>query len=224
VSFAPFDAVMSNYLSTLAQGIGTTLELTALGFGIGCLLGVSLAAARLSRRRALRIPATVYVEFVRGIPALVWLFIIYFGLAQGGYLKVDVIQAGALGLGGIAAAYLSEIFRAAVGAVPRGQWEAAHALGLSPVATIVRVIGPQAGRVAIPPVGTYLIGLLKDSALVSTIGAQDITFRAYATARDHVLDGAKIFIVAGLIYILLSVPIATFTRSLDRLLTRRLVP
>jgi polar amino acid transport system permease protein len=215
---------MSNYLSALAQGISTTLELTAMGFGIGCLLGVPLAAARLSRWRWLRIPATVYVEFVRGIPALVWLFIIYFGLAQGGYLKVDVIQAGALGLGGIAAAYLSEIFRAAVGAVPRGQWEAANALGLSPPATVLRIVGPQAARVAIPPVGTYLIGLLKDSALVSTIGAQDITFRAFATAQNHALDGAKIFIVAGLIYIVLSIPIATFTRWMDKRLTQRLLP
>lgn len=215
---------MSNYLSVLAQGIGTTLELTCFGFALGCVLGVVLAAARLSRWRALRIPATLYVEFVRGIPALVWLFIIYFGLAQGGYLKVDVIQAGVLGLGGIAGAYLSEIFRASVSAVPRGQWEAAHALGLSPVATLLRIIGPQAGRLAIPPVGTYLIGLLKDSALVSTIGAQDVTFRAFATAQNHALDGAKIFIVAGLIYILLSVPVATLTRWMDRRLTRRLVP
>lgn len=215
---------MSDFLPALGAGIGTTLLLTLLGFVIGCALGLPLAAARRSRHLWLKVPATAYVEIVRGVPALVWLFIIYFGLAQAGYLRIDVLQAGALGLGAIAAAYLSEIFRAAVGAVPRAQWEAGQALGLSHAEVLVRVIGPQAARVALPPISTYSIGLLKDSALTSTIGAQDITFRAFAAASQHQLDGARIFAMAGAIYIALSLPIAGFTRWLDRRLTARVMP
>jgi polar amino acid transport system permease protein len=212
---------MTGYLAALANGVGITLILTASAFAIGCIAGVPLALARRSRHAMLRMPAATFVEFVRGIPPIAWLFLIYFGLAQQGLLSLQTTTAAAVGLGGIAAAYLCEIFRAAVGSVQRGQWDAARAVGFSSLHIYRDVIGPQAFRVAVPMAATYAVGLLKDSAIASTIGAQDITFHAFEQSQRHA-DGLTVFVIAGALYVVLSVPLAVVARALDRRLTQRL--
>jgi polar amino acid transport system permease protein len=207
-------------LNVLAGGISQTIEITASAFVIGAILGLPVAMCRRSRPWLLRVPAVVAVEVIRAVPPIVWLFIVYFVLGSGA-VKLSTFEAAAIGLGLIAAAYLSEIYRAGLNSVPDGQWEAAHALGLPSVAAYRQVILPQAFVVVIPPMATFAIGLLKDSATASVIGATDITFRAVQLTQQT-LHGMDNFAVAALLYLVLSVPIAAVARTADRAVTSRL--
>lgn len=211
---------MGNTLSVLAGGIGQTVEITTSAFLIGAILGLPLAICRRSALWVLRAPTVAVVEVIRAVPPIVWLFIVYFVLGSGA-VTLSTFEAAAIGLGLIAAAYLSEIYRAGLNSVPAGQWEAVHALGLPGVAAYRYVILPQAFLVVIPPMATFAIGLLKDSATASVIGATDITFRA-AQLTQQTLHGLDNFAVAGLLYLLLSIPVAVVARTTDRVVTRRL--
>jgi polar amino acid transport system permease protein len=119
---------------------------------------------------------------VRVIPPITWLFLIYFGLPQFA-LRLSTIQAAIIGFSIIASAFMAEIYRSGLLSIPEGQREAAHALGLSAVTTVRHIITPQAFRVALPAIATYGIGLLKDSALASTIGVREITYYAQQSAK-----------------------------------------
>lgn len=211
---------MTGDLGAVAQGIGQTLAITSGAFGVGAVMAVPVALVRRSPHPGLRLPATVFVEIVRAVPPIVWLFLIYYGLAQEG-LPIGTTRAAIFGLGLVATAYLSEIYRAGLGAVATGQWDAADALGLPALARYRRVVFPQALVVVIPPAATYAIGLLKDSAIASVIGAQDITFHAFERTQET-LEGLSIFAVTGLVYIALSLPVAAVARFTDRRLTTRL--
>jgi len=211
---------MGNTLSVLAGGIGQTVEITASAFLIGTILGLPLAICRRSAWWLLRAPAVIAVEVVRAVPPIVWLFIVYFVLGSGA-VKLSTFEAAAIGLGLIATAYLSEIYRAGLNSVPPGQWEAVRALGIPSVAAYRRVILPQAILVVIPPMATFAIGLLKDSATASVIGATDITFRA-AQLTQQTLHGLDNFALAGALYLVLSIPVAVVARTTDRAVTRRL--
>ena len=211
---------MTGDFEAVAQGIGQTLAITSGAFVVGAGLAVPVALMRRSPNPGLRLPATVLVEVLRAVPPIVWLFLIYHGLAQDG-LRTGTAQAAILGLGLIATAYLSEIYRAGLFAVAKGQWEAADALGLPALARYRRVVLPQALVVVIPPAATYAIGLLKDSAIASVIGAQDITFHAFQRTQET-LEGLSIFAVTGALYIVLSLPVAAVARFTDRRLTSRL--
>lgn len=207
-------------ISVIAEGIVVTVEITAAGFFLGAVLGVPLVLARRSDLWLLKLPVVAVVEILRAIPPIVWLFIVYYAVGSGAIL-LSTFQAAAIGLGLIAAAHLSEIYRAGLEAIPRGQWDAIHALGVPRVAAHVRVILPQAVVVVIPPMATFAIGLLKDSATASVIGAHDITFQAVQQTQQD-LDGLGNFAAAGLLYLLLSIPVAVVARGADRVLSRRL--
>lgn len=212
---------MWDLIVILAEGIGTTVLITTLSFLVGAILAVPLVVLRRSESPWLRIPTLVVVEVTRAIPPLVWLFIVYYGVGSGA-IKLDTLQAAVIGLGLISAAYLTEIYRAGLDALPQGQWDAVTALGLPRFASVRTVILPQAIITIIPPAATFAIGLLKDSAVASVIGAQDITFLANQQTQVD-LNGLANFAVAGLLYIALSVPIAAVARYTDRRLTRKLV-
>lgn len=209
---------MGAALDALAGGIGTTLQITAGAFAIGALLGLFVALARRSAHRAVATVGTIYVELFRSIPIIAWLFIIYYGLAQEA-IRLSSLTAAIVGLGLVSAAYLGEIFRASLASVARGQWEAASALGLGRGASLLRVIFPQAVRLALPASATYAIGLLKDSAIASIIGASDITLRAF-NETQATGDGLLVFGVAAALYLALSVPLAVVARWLDHRLRR----
>ena len=207
-------------LKFLAGGIGTTVALTVVSFLLGAVVAVPLAMLRRSRQVVLKVPAVVIVELVRAVPPIVWLFIIYYAL--GTDIKFSTFQAAVIGLGVISAAHLSEIYRAGLEALPAGQWEAAKALSLPGFAAFRNVILPQAILVIIPPAATFAIGLLKDTAVASVIGAVDITFLANQQTQTD-LNGLGNFALAGLLYIVLSIPIAVVARGADRFLSARMV-
>jgi polar amino acid transport system permease protein len=197
----------------IAMGIPWTLAVTAVAFAIGAALGAPLCAMRFSAFVVVRYLAASLTLILRAIPPLVWLFFIFFGLGFG-YLQINPFEAAAIGLGLIAAANMAEIYRGALAAIHHGQWEAAFALNLSTRHRFVDVIAPQLLRVALPSGATYAIGLLKDTAIASTIGVSEIAFQAYHTSQRtfHSLD---VYAIAGLLYILISLPMAWATRRAD---------
>jgi len=201
------------YWPQLAEGIGYTIQVTVLAFLIAITLALPVAGFRVSRLRVLRFIGTSYVEILRGIPPLTWLFLVYFGAPAFGWF-IDPLTAGISVLGVVYSSYMVEVYRSGLRAIPAGQSEAAQSLGLGPVTTYVRVIGPQAFRTVLPPAVAYLIALLKDSALVSTIGVLDIT--AYALREGQAsTNSLAVFVSAAALYLAFSVPIGALARRLD---------
>ncbi|WIB34395.1 amino acid ABC transporter permease [Curtobacterium sp. MCSS17_005] len=204
----------------ILSGIGMTLWVTALSLLIGSLIALPVVAARRSRIGWIRAVAGAYVNLVRAIPPITWLFLIYFGLPQFA-LRLDTFTAAVVGFSVISSAYMTEIYRSGLLSIPTGQWEAASALGMRFAPTTLTIITPQAFRVTLPAITTYAIALLKDSALASTIGVQDITFQANLAARStH--QGLLAFCIAGLLYIAISIPLAIATRRVDRRMRAKL--
>jgi polar amino acid transport system permease protein len=207
------------YVGTLLNGMGTTLTLTVLSFLLGAVVALPIAVARVSRFHALRFIAGGYVEFVRGIPPIAWLFVLFFGLNQFG-VHPQSFTAAVVGLGVISSGYLAEIYRAGFNAVPPGQREAAAALSIRPSAAFRTVVAPQAAITALPLAIAYFIGLLKDSAVASVIGVQDITTIALSLSRRS-LDALTIFAAAGLVYLIISIPVGIFGRWAGEALARK---
>jgi polar amino acid transport system permease protein len=208
-----------DHLDAVRAGIGTTLLLTLTALSLGAVGGVPILFMRRSRWRALRAVARVVVELLRGIPPVVLLFIVYFGVGSS-LLDLTPLPAAIIGLSLITAAYLSEIYRGALSAIDRGQWEAARALRLSARSTWLSVIGPQLVRTSVPAVANWGIGLLKDSSLAATIGVTEIVYHAKNDASLTASPMAP-FIWAGVIYVLISVPAGIGSRVLDRKLRAR---
>lgn len=207
-------------LVSVARGIGMTLLVTGASLLIGGVLGLFLAAAARSRFAIVRLIVGGYVGVIRVIPPITWLFMIYFGLPQYA-LKLSTLQAAIIGFSIIASAFMAEIYRSGLLSIPVGQREAAHALGLSTLATTQRIIAPQAFRVALPAIATYAIGLLKDSALASTIGVHEITYFAQQSAKQTHL-GILSFAIAGALYILISLIVAVISRRADLVIRRKI--
>ena len=205
------------HFGRIFEAAPVTLEVTATCFMVGALLGVVLVSGRRSRSWVVRSVSRVVIDVLRGIPPIVFLFIVFFGIGSGA-ITLSPFQAAVIGLGLISAAHLAEIYRGSLLAVNRGQFEASQALGLGRTTTYVRVIGPQAMRVAIPGMVTWAISLLKDSAIVSTIGVAEIMLVANQDARA---SGSSLtpFIIAALIYIALGTPLAFLSRYLERTLS-----
>lgn len=211
---------MIQIVQILCSGIATTVIITAGSFAVGAVVGVPLVLARTSRFKALSFAGGSFIELLRSVPPIVWLFLLYYGVTVGGH-QFGTKTAAIVGLGLIASAYMAEIYRAALQSVPAGQWEVARALGLSPVKMYSKVVAPQGLLLAIPPAATYAIGLLKDSAVASVIGANDVTFQAFQHARVS-NDGLTTFIIAAGLYLLLSLPVAALARFSGSFLESRL--
>ncbi|WP_285249500.1 amino acid ABC transporter permease [Pseudarthrobacter sp. fls2-241-R2A-168] len=212
--------MITQLLSSIVQGVGLTLYVTCASLLFGGIGGLVLVGAARSPIAPIRAIATLYINIVRVIPPITWLFLIYFGLPQFA-LRLTTIQAAIIGFSVIASAFMAEIYRSGLLSIPDGQREAAHALGLSSVSTVGHIITPQAFRVALPAIATYGIGLLKDSALASTIGVREITYYAQQSAKQtH--EGLLSFVVAGALYIVISLIVALISRRVDLTLRRKI--
>jgi len=198
----------------LWAGVQLTVFLTCGSMAIALVLGLLLALARISPSRALRLPTVLFVEVIRGSPLLLQLFYIYYVLPLIG-IRLTPIQAGLAGLSINYGAYLSEVFRAGIAAVDRGQWEAADALGLGRGWTMRLVVLPQAIRIVVPPVGNYFVSLFKDTALVSTISIAELMFRGQLIAADT-FKYMRIYTVVFGIYLAISIPASLAVRYLER--------
>ncbi len=212
----PEFSLSPHQLALFLQAAGITLLISTAGMALAMLLGLVLAIARMPSpfvwRRGLRFVATSYVEVFRGTPVLLQLYVLYYGLAD--VLALDALPAAVIGLGLNYAAYEAEIYRAGIGAVPRGEIDAASALGMSGPVTFRRVVFPQAFRVALPGMANDFIGLLKDSSLVSVITVVELTKRMTIAAVD-----GRSWLVPGLLcaalYFAMSYPLARLARRLE---------
>jgi cystine transport system permease protein len=193
-------------LPFLLQGAVYTILLSVGGMGFGLLIGFGLALMRRSKRRALTIPARVYISFIRGTPLLVQLFLIYYGLAQFG-LRFDPIPAALLGFSLNIGGYAAEIIRSAIASIDRRQWETAASLGFTPWQVLQYVILPQAARVAIAPLANSFISLVKDTSLAATIQVPELFRQAQLiTARTYEIF--TMYLAAAMIYWVLSTALA----------------
>lgn len=205
------------WLSEILTALPATIILWASALAVGLIIAVPSAAARRSDHRLLRFLATLWIETFRGIPTLVWLFLVFFGLSQTGY-HPNALAAGILAMGLVSSAFIAETYRSGLDAVPAQQWEATVALGLPPGTALRTVVLPQARPIIAAGIGSYAIHLLKETALASLIGVVEImNVSNYLVERGA--NGMLVFLVSGLIYILLTLPIAGLFVLLGR--TRR---
>ena len=203
----------------VAMGIPWTLAVTAAAFLVGAALGLPLCAMRMSGVAPLRFIALAYIVLFRSIPPLLLVFFFFFGLGSG-FLPISAFEGAVLGLGLITAANMAEIYRGALSAIHFGQWEASHALALPSYSTYIDIIAPQLIRVSLPSAASYAVGLLKESAIASTIGITDISFNANYIAKAT-YQGLTVFGIAALFYIMISLPVAALARFADRRLRAR---
>jgi len=198
-----------------------TLEYTLAAFAVSFALGLVLALMRLSSVRVYRVLATAYVEFFRGVPALLVVLAFAFIVPVAFGVRFDSFVAQiALALGMTSAAYLSETLRAGLQAVPKGQVEAARSLGMSQGQTMRQVVIPQAFRLVLPPMTNEFVLLTKDTSLVyamGIVGTQgELTKLARQTLTQSSVGGLTAFVVVGLVYLVITVPLSALTRYLER--------
>jgi His/Glu/Gln/Arg/opine family amino acid ABC transporter permease subunit len=201
-------------LSTLLLGVEMTIIVTIGGFMLAVVLGLVGAVMRTTRFAMLRAVGTVYVDVFRAIPVLTQLFIIYFGLAELG-IRLAPVPAAIIGFGVNGGAYLTEVFRAGIEAVHRGQTEAALSIGMTRMQALRIIILPQAMRVILPPLGNFAIGLLKDTSVASSVAAPELTFRARMLV-DQTYLSTQIYLMVAALYLLMSLPLAHLVRRLER--------
>jgi polar amino acid transport system permease protein len=214
-----FFVLMPKYMPFLLQGAVVTLELSVISMVCAIVIGLVCALGRTSGNPILNGIVVVYVEIIRDVPLLVVLLVIYFTLPQIG-LSLPGFWAGVLGLSLNVGAYLSEVFRAALGSVDKGEKEAGLSIGMSPVTVFRRVTLPQAMRIATPTVGGYFISLLKDSSLVSFIAVNEL-MRHGTILISNTFRSMEIYMMVAIIYFVMSFVIARAVRYIEHVLTPR---
>lgn len=201
------------FLPLLAQGALVTLEISVLSMVIAIGLGLFLAVLRVFGPPIVAWPVIGFIEVIRGTPLLIQLFIIFYGLPSIG-IRFSPLWAAVIGLGMNYAAYEAENYRAGIQSIPRGQLDAALALGLTRLQTIRKIVLPQAVRLVIPPVTNDFIALLKDSSLVSVITMVELT-KMYGQLAATNYDYIGIGLLTAAIYFVLGLPIARLSRMLE---------
>jgi polar amino acid transport system substrate-binding protein len=212
----------AQFFPRLLGGAAMTVSLTVLGFLLAMAIGLPVATARLYGPAPLRWVATIYVEFFRGIPVLLLLYFLYYSLPEVGLalhlgvsLKLNAFLVGVIGFGLNYGAYESEIYRAGIGSIPVGQWEAGASLGMSPLRIFRRIILPQAIKVILPPMTNDFVALFKDTSVVSVIAVEELMKNYQIMAADH-LQYVEIGLATMLLYLIMSVPLAQLSRYLER--------
>lgn len=204
---ASYQDYILDWLPQMAAAALVTLKVTVLSFLLAVAIGLLMAVLRTSRGRVLNAVAVVYIEFFRGVPIVVVLFWVYYGLPETGvrWLILDSFTAAVIGLGAVGGAFLAEVFRSGIQALHRGQREAALALGMTPVKALRWIILPQALRVVLPPLANYAVGLLKDSSLCVIIAVPELLLRAKNLASDTFMP-MQAFVLAAVFYYVMSFP------------------
>ena len=202
------------YFYYLLQGMGWTIVLSAIAFVAGGAAGFLVMLARISHSALLRRLVFVYVQIVQGTPLLIVLFVVYFGLGIFG-IEMPPLFAAGLSMMIYCSAFLGEIWRGCVEAIPRTQTEAAECLALTRWQTLRDVILPQAARIATPPTVGFLVQVLKSTSLASVVGFVELT-RAAQVINNSTFQPFLIFGIAGLLYFALCYPLSVWSRALER--------
>lgn len=210
------DIAKTSLWPLLEGAIMNTIPLTIISFIFGLILAVLTALARISQLKLFEIIARVYVSAIRGTPLLVQLFIIFYGLPNIG-VTLDPFISAVIGFSLSVGAYASEIIRAAILSIPKGQWEAGYSIGMSYSQALKRIILPQAARVSVPPLSNSFISLVKDTSLASVVLITEMFRRAQEiTARNY--EFLLVYTEAALIYWV----ICFFLSILQQMMEKRL--
>jgi polar amino acid transport system permease protein len=202
------------HLVFLAKGALWTCVLSLMAFVGGGVAAFLIALCRISPLASVRLASGALVQLVQGTPLLVLLFLAYFGLPAIGFSVPPLLAAGA-SLTLYVGAFLGEVWRGAILAVPRPQWEAAECLALSRTQRLFRVILPQAVRIATPPTVGFLVQIIKSTSLASAIGFVELA-RAGQIINNSVLEPFRIYAIIALVYFALCYPLSRFSRRLER--------
>jgi polar amino acid transport system permease protein/cystine transport system permease protein len=205
------------FVRVLCVSALTTLALSASAFVVAFVLGFVLALMRLSKSTLLCAAANIYLEVFRNVPLLTQLFVLFFGLQRIG-VTLPAFVAAVLGFGLNGAAILSEVFRASINGVDRGQREAAFAIGMTWPVALVTVILPQAFRLAMPALANFAIGLLKDTSLASAVAVPELVFRARMLVSETYQTNL-IYLIVAVIYLVMSLPLARLSAFAERRLS-----
>ena len=207
--------LMAQAMPLLLMGAGVTVKITAISVLLGILIGLFIGIARISTNRVIHLIAAVYVDFLRGTPLLVQIFLVYFALPVVTGQRIDPFLAAIAACSINSSAYVAEIFRAGIQSIDAGQMEAGRSLGMTWTQTMRYIIVPQAARRVIPPLGNEFIALLKDSSLVSVIGFEELTRRGQLIiARTYA--SLEIWICVAIIYLIMTVSISRLVSWLER--------
>lgn len=215
------DIFTAENLTFLVQGAGVSLLLALGSVAIGCVIGILLAAAKLSHSKVLHVIANVYVELFRGTPMLLQILFFYLGVPvlyqriTGTRMSADPYLVGLLSLSFNSGAYQTELIRSGIQGVDKGQWEACETLGISYGTMMKEIILPQAFRHIIPPLVSEFITLIKDSSLISNIGALELLYRAQVLGKKY-YDYLDPLILAGVLYLIMTVITSYFSKKLER--------
>ena len=222
-NFFNSEGLKKNWHDLIVTGLRNTVIYTAIAFVGGLLLGLLLAIMKLSPIALYRWLATAFVEFFRGLPALIVIIAMAFGvpLAFQWTPPGGVIGAGVLGLILVSGAYMAETIRAGIQAVPKGQTEASRSLGMSGARTMVFVVLPQAFRIVIPPLTNEFVLLIKDTALLFVIGMQADQREVTTVARDFMTSGpsagtATSLTMAAILYLIITLPLTRLVAWLEK--------
>ncbi|MBP6792801.1 amino acid ABC transporter permease [Aeromonas media] len=210
--------MIDSFWPLLSAGLIFTVPLTLITFVLGILLGFLVALARLYGPTPLVALVRCYVWLVRGTPLLVQLFLIFYGLPSAG-IVLDAFTAAVIGFTLNIGAYSSEIIRATLAAIPKGQWEAAHSIGMSWPQAMRRVILPQAARIAVPPLSNTFISLVKDTSLAAVTVPE--LFQAAQRLASVTYEPLILYVETALIYLLFSSVLSTLQDRLERRLTHK---
>ena len=202
-------------LPLLLAGAGVTIEITAIAVGLGFIFGLITSVCRLSDVKILQVIAVCYVNIIRGTPMLVQIFLIYFALPMVIGQRINPFVAAVAACSINSGAYVSEIFRAGIQSVDKGQMEAGRSLGLSWMQTMRYVILPQAFKHVIPPLGNEFISMTKETSLVSVIGFEELTRRGQLIiAKTY--GSFEIWLTVAAIYLVMTLTIARLVSYLER--------
>ncbi|OAK62295.1 amino acid ABC transporter permease [Variovorax paradoxus] len=206
----------AEHFGFLLMGAWGTLQLSALAFIGGGLIGLAVALARVSPVKAVRVAAAGYIQVIQGTPLLVLMGVCFFGPNIAGIGSVPALAAAALAITVYASAFLGEIWRGCIQAVPRSQWEAAECLALTRIERMRRVILPQALRIATPPTVGFLVQIIKNTSIASlVVGYAELSYNA-KVLNNSTFQPFLYFGCAVVLYFILCYPLSRWSRALER--------
>ncbi|OEU99249.1 MULTISPECIES: amino acid ABC transporter permease [Streptomyces] len=216
-AFFDVEVARKQFPDVVTTALVNTVIYTVLGFTFGLALGLLLALMRLSQVPPYRWLAVAYIEFFRGVPALLVFIALGFGVPLAFQVSINQYVTVMLALGLVGAAYMAETIRAGIQAVPRGQTEAARSLGMSPTWAMVSIVIPQAFRIVLPPLANELILLTKDSSLVYLLGLSMDQYELAKFGRDALNQHRSLtpILIAGLFYLAITLPLGHLVRRLE---------
>ncbi len=209
------DFTLTTITYSLLMATRWTIVLSLIAFAGGGLVGFLLMLMRISPIAWVRLPSVVYIEFFQGTPLIMQLFLVFFGISVLFQINLSAWEAATIALTTYTSAFLADIWRGSIEAIPKGQWEAGRALGLSYVKQMKRIILPQAVKMSVPPTVGFAVQVVKGTSLASVIGFVELT-RSAASISNVTFQPFLVFSMAAVIYFCLCFPLSLLSKRLER--------